>query len=381
MLKYERNKVIGIEKPDDHTLVAHGMLDDDIYSIQLNVTIGLESLEILGIEGWWNRWTTPECPRATQFLKNAIGFRIGEKGFSQKVHKIVGRQACRHFANLLLECSHSAREAALVIRWEEAKKAGEDLSFEAFLNGDVSEKKEVSREEPVEEVCPDEPQPSGPAPKKKITGGTLIDLHCHTSAASPCSSAPVDQLIAEAKRIGLDGICLTDHNYVWDPEAVEKLRKKHDFLVLRGNEVTTDQGDMVVFGLDKDISGIIKLEELRKYVLAADGFMIAAHPFRGFLTFNIGQLGLTPEKAMQRPLFKQVDAVEVLNSKVTEDENNFAAEVASGLGLPATGGSDAHEVNEAGIYATHFAADIQNEQDLIAALKSGDYEPVVYRKQ
>ncbi len=62
MLRYERNKIIGIEKEDDHTLIAHGMLDDDIYSIQLNVTIGLEHLEILDIEGWWNRWTTPECP-------------------------------------------------------------------------------------------------------------------------------------------------------------------------------------------------------------------------------------------------------------------------------------------------------------------------------
>ncbi len=381
MLRYERNKIIGIEKEDDHTLIAHGMLDDDIYSIQLNVTISLDRLEILGIEGSWNRWTTPECPRATQFLEKAVGFRIEEEGFSQKVHKIVGRQACRHFANLLLECCHSAREASLVIRWEEAKKNDKDLSLEAFLKGDVSRKPKAAPAEQAEEECPVESRPLEPAPKKKITGGTLIDLHVHTSPASPCSSAPVDQLIEEAKRIGLDGICLTDHNYVWDSEAVEKLGKEHDFLVLRGNEITTDQGDMVVFGLDKDISGIIKLEDLRRDVLAAGGFMIVAHPFRGFLTFNIGQLGLTPEKAMERPLFKQVDAVEVLNSKVTEDENNFAAEVASGLGLPVTGGSDAHEVTEVGTYATRFAADIQNEQDLIAALKSEDYEPVVFRKQ
>ena len=217
-------------------------------------------------------------------------------------------------------------------------------------------------------------------PNRKITGGTVIDLHVHTAPASPCSSAPVDHLIQEAKRIGLDGICLTDHNYVWDPEAVKELRKQHDFLILRGNEITTDQGDMVVFGLEKDIKGISKLENLRKEVLEAGGFMIVAHPFRGFLTFNIGQLGLTPEKAMERPLFKQVDAVEVLNSKVTEDENRFAADVAAGLDLPATGGSDAHEISEVGIYATRFAGEVNDEKDLIAALKKGEYEPVTFRK-
>jgi predicted metal-dependent phosphoesterase TrpH len=113
----------------------------------------------------------------------------------------------------------------------------------------------------------------------------------------------------------------------------------------------------------------------------AGGFLIAAHPFRGFLTFGIGELGLSAEKAMQRPFFKYVDAVEVMNGKVTEKENLFAAEVAHGLGLPATGGSDAHEVSETGLYATRFSEKIKGERDLITALKSGKYTSVEYRKQ
>ena len=188
-------------------------------------------------------------------------------------------------------------------------------------------------------------------------------------------------MIREAKRIGLDGICLTDHNHVWDKAEVEDLRKKYGFPVFRGNEITTDQGDVVVFGLERNIKSIIKLEELRQEVKDAGGFMIVAHPFRGFLTFNVGQLGLTPEKAMERPLFKQVDAVEVLNSKVTAQENDFASKVAEGLDLPETGGSDAHEVVDVGIYATRFAGLIKDEKDLITALKGGDYSPVSFRKE
>ena len=133
---------------------------------------------------------------------------------------------------------------------------------------------------------------------------------------------------------------------------------------------------MLVFGLEKNVEGIINLEDLRAEVLAADGFMIVAHPFRGFLIVGVDEVGLTPEKAMDRPLFKLVDAVEVMNGKVTKKENEFASQVASGLGLPATGGSDAHEVAEVGRYATYFDDIIKSEQDLVKALKKGSYSPV-----
>jgi predicted metal-dependent phosphoesterase TrpH len=193
--------------------------------------------------------------------------------------------------------------------------------------------------------------------------------------------ARIDDVIAEAKSIGLDGVCLTDHNYVWDKARVNELRRKHDFLILRGNEITTDQGDMLVFGMEKNVQGIIKLDDLRTMVSEAGGFIIAAHPFRGFLLFGSGQLGLTPEKAMERPLFKQVDGIEVLNSKVTEKENRFAAEVAKGRGLPGTGGSDAHQVSDVGLFATRFFTKITSEQELIRALKDGRYEAIAFKRR
>jgi len=76
-----------------------------------------------------------------------------------------------------------------------------------------------------------------------------------------------------------------------------------------------------------------------------------------------------------------VHALEVLNGKVTEKENNFAAEVAAGLGLPATGGSDAHEVSSVGKYATRFRDSIGNEKELVEALKGGEYTACAFRKE
>ncbi len=381
MLKFNRNKLVTIYKKDQDTLAVHGILDDDIYSVEIDALISISNLEILSIEGKWNRWTTPECPRATQFLQEAVGFRVGP-GLKQKVTKIIGRKSCRHFANLILECCHSAKQAAMIAKWEDAKIGNPELSLEEFMINRIVEQP-VEKASPKIEIKTPVKQKIKPNDKpmtKKISGGPVIDLHVHTSPASPCSSVSADDVIAEAKRIGLDGICLTDHNYVWDPSQIKDLRQKHDFMVLAGNEITTDQGDVLAFGLARNIKGIITLKDLRAESAEKGAFLIVAHPIRGFLVFGASQVGLTPEKVMERDLFQQVDAVETMNGKMTTDENNFASEVASGIGLPATGGSDAHEVHEVGKYATQFSAPIHNEQDLINALKAGNYAPVAFRK-
>jgi len=377
MFKFQRNKLVSIKK-DGETLAVHGVLDDDVYGLEIDVSFNIEDLNILSIKGKWNRWTSPECPRALLFLNEAVGSSAYEKDFSQKMFKLVGRKACRHYANLLAECGHSAREAVRLMQWEEAKSDNPDLTFNEYIKNVTPNLPPTSTSVAVSsgQVHPEDKNDIDRIVYEKTSGGTLIDLHVHTYPASPCSSAPVDQLIEEAKKIGLDAVCLTDHNHVWSKDDVEELRQKHGFLVLRGNEITTNQGDMLVFGMEKDIKGIITLEDLRAEVLAEDGFIIVAHPFRGFLIVGVDEMGLTPEKAMERPLLKFVDAVEVMNGKVTKKENEFASKVASGLGLPATGGSDAHEVVEVGRYATHFDDIIKNEQDLVDALKKVRYSPV-----
>lgn len=355
MLKFARNKLVNVRRQDSHTLAVHGVLDDDIYSLEIDVAVSLPDLRIKTISGKWNRWTTPECPRANQFLKEAAGLEIRRADLVEKVRQTVRRKSCRHYANLLVECCQAVEEAAARL-----SESSNEAAIEAG--------QPVREKQPVRQTG------------KSSGGGCCIDLHIHSAPASPCSSVAVNQIIDAAKNLGLDGICLTDHNYLWGSKEVEELRQKHGFLVLRGNEITTDQGDVLVFGLEKNIQGIVKLDALRREVSAVGGVIILAHPFRGFLTFNVAELGLTPQKAAARDLFQYVDAVEVLNAKVTEKENNLAAEVAQILGLPATGGSDAHEVEEVGLYATRFAASITNEEELINALQAGDYWPVAFKE-
>lgn len=395
MLKFARNKLVAVTRKDRDTLSIHGVLDDDIYGLEIDLCVSLEDRRLLTIAGKWNRFTTPECYRAIPFVQEMRGDRIDEK-IGERIDKILGRRGCRHFANLLIECCYAATEAARVVRWEDARAERPDLRFESFLKQEARKDNDVrerntsaegvsalpSRLPCVETVRPGR-APSGPGrPEGEGSSrGFVIDLHAHSFPASSCSSSSADELIEEARRIGLSGICLTDHNHVWTSEQVEQLRQKHCFPVFRGNEITTDQGDMLVFGLEKDIKGIIKLQDLRDEVIDAGGFLIAAHPFRGFLTFSTVQLGLTREVAAQRPLFQWVDGVEVLNGKVTEKENGFASSVAEALRLPATGGSDAHQAAEVGRYATRFFAAVHTEADLLRALKSREYVPVAFRSE
>jgi predicted metal-dependent phosphoesterase TrpH len=382
MLRYQRNKLISVMKASPNDIFVHGVLDDDIYSVELDVQFAREDLEVKSIDGKWNRYTTPECPRALDFLQPAVGMRL-EYGFRGQVQKIIGRGSCRHFANLLMEMAHSARQAKMVLGYEEAKAGNPDLSWADYLAGQTDSPPSVETKQNAAKMEVREPAPTALRPHvkqdRKPGSGILIDIHTHTSPASPCSGISVDDLIDEAKGIGLDGIVLTDHNFVWNTSEIEALRQRHGFLVLGGSEITTDQGDVLVYGFPDHIDGIIRLEDLRPRVSAVGGYMSMAHPFRGFLVFGAHQVGLTEENAAKREMFRHVDAIEVLNGKVTADENSFAAQVAGILQMPGTAGSDAHEAGSVGQYATEFSGRIENEKDLVEALHSGAFKAVVFR--
>ena len=203
-----------------------------------------------------------------------------------------------------------------------------------------------------------------------------IDLHIHTSPRSACSYIDPHELIREARRLKLDGICLTEHQVLWDSGDVEKLAREGGIKIFRGNEFTTNQGDILVFGLYKDIKELLMIQELREEVKSAGGFMIAAHPFRGFKTFGIGQLQMTVEHACKRKVLEFVDAIEVGNGKLSPDENDMARKVSEKLDLPGTGGSDAHRVDEVGKWLTVFEKDIQDENQLVAELHAGRFTAV-----
>jgi len=197
-----------------------------------------------------------------------------------------------------------------------------------------------------------------------------IDLHIHTHPRSPCSAINPEDLLQKARRVGLDGLCLTEHQHRWDVGEIDNLSRNGGLQIFQGNEITTNQGDILVFGYREDVRGVVPIQDLRKEVQAAGGLMIAAHPFRGFLLFGITQLRMDVEQACQRPVFQYVDGVEVFNCKLTDPENDMARQVAAHLGLLGVAGSDAHRLDEVGRCVTLLEREVHTEKELIEELRA-----------
>lgn len=201
-----------------------------------------------------------------------------------------------------------------------------------------------------------------------------IDLHVHTKRHSACSMIDPADLAEEALRIGLDGVCLAEHDAMWDTGEVEQLGRDSGILILRANEVSTNHGHVLVFGYDKKIEGVLAcLEELRPEVTRAGGLMIVSHPFRGFLLFGVAEFQMSVEEASERTVFHNVDGVEILNGMVREQGNDMARRVAERLNLIGVAGSDAHRLDELGRCVTVFEREISNEQQLIEELRAGRF--------
>jgi predicted metal-dependent phosphoesterase TrpH len=189
----------------------------------------------------------------------------------------------------------------------------------------------------------------------------LIDLHCHTKVRSACSALTPEALVRAARERGLDGVCITEHDALWPLDDIRHIAESMEFVVLRGMEVTTEVGHVLVFGLKRHDPSMATLDELYRIVRAEGGLMYLAHPSRRY--------GALPPD----DLSAYFDSVEAQNGTEGALQNDNAAGLAAGLRLPGIGGSDAHSVREIGVCATQFAATIDGETSFLAALRRGDY--------
>ncbi len=194
----------------------------------------------------------------------------------------------------------------------------------------------------------------------------LVDLHVHTVVSSPCSQIDPHQLVEIAPRIGLDVVCVTEHEEMEGAELTWQLGRERGFTILRGVEVFTDLGDMLVFGLYRSHFPLqTPFEELVSDVREAGGVIIPGHPCRGAHDL-FDTLG--PEVAGN--LMAKVDAIEVRNGGTTPEANHTAEIMAGKYGLPGVGGSDAHFLMQVGRCLTIFERNIKTEEDLIEEIKA-----------
>jgi len=200
-----------------------------------------------------------------------------------------------------------------------------------------------------------------------------IDLHTHTRHGSNCSYSEPRQVIQRAKEVGLDGVCITEHNAPWEEDALARLSAETGFALFGGVEVGTEVGDVLVFGAVNSILPGRRIEELRRLVDEAGGVMVAAHPFRWY---SLPGVVLDEEEASRQPIFQWVDAVEVFNGASPRSELEFGCRVLQRLNLRGVAGSDSHAPHVVGCCYTRFERRIDRVQDLVAELKAGRFRAV-----
>lgn len=211
--------------------------------------------------------------------------------------------------------------------------------------------------------------------------GFIVDMHVHTVRGASDSSLTPQQLVEEARRIGLNGVNISEHDRLWDARDMERFRRDSGLFAGRAMEVSTELGHIIVLGLERYASGIHEAANLRRAVAKAGGFMWLAHPFRHFfdpvhfLRDGRPQPNLTADEAARLPVFALVDDLEVANGGCTAQENAFALAVARILGKPGIGASDAHSTHGLGCFTTVFRRPPADELELIAELRAGRYYP------
>jgi predicted metal-dependent phosphoesterase TrpH len=183
-----------------------------------------------------------------------------------------------------------------------------------------------------------------------------FDLHIHSNYSD--GRADVKDIIEAAKRRGLDGIALTDHDTMRGIPAAKKYidEQNIDLVLIPGVEVTTSEGHLLVLGTDKPPERKMSPEETIEVAHELGGIADVPHPYHPFRH----AIGRIPD----------ADAVEVYNSKHLFGLANGRAKIeARRRGMTMVAGSDSHYAETVGLGVTEIEA--EDVDGVLEAIRHG----------
>ena len=168
---------------------------------------------------------------------------------------------------------------------------------------------------------------------------------------------------------------LTEHRQFDLESDYSDLASKFGLVIMKGSEVETEYGHVLVFGVTEDLTKAfdftsihLPLEMVIETCERHGAIAAPCHPGRP----RVGMFAHTEEYGIP----KGVRIVEIYNGGSRENEDQIAIDNAEELGYQGIGGSDSHIVSHVGRCATRFSAPIKNVSDLVDSLNSGEFEAV-----
>ncbi len=209
-----------------------------------------------------------------------------------------------------------------------------------------------------------------------------IELHAHTSPASPCGKVSPEELVERFKKYNYNSIAITNHfmysenedeqkkitGYLDDFHRAAKAGEKAGINIILGAEIrfAENNNDYLLYGFEEDelykINSLLKfgIDNFYRQFKNDKNIIIQAHPFRD------GMFRANPES---------VDGVEVFNMHPHHNSRvALAARYAREHSLLATAGTDFHDPGYEGLCATMSKTPIRSASDIVELIKSQDFK-------
>jgi predicted metal-dependent phosphoesterase TrpH len=172
-----------------------------------------------------------------------------------------------------------------------------------------------------------------------------------------------ENLVRVAKKKGLRGVAITDHNTIAGGVKAKKTCGS-SFYVVVGAEIRTDACEIIGLFLTDEVSStdpFAAIDEIRDQ----NGITVLPHPFRSFFPPRPRR-----HRGIPQDLLEKIDVIEVFNARSSVKDNQQALTLASTLGKPMIAGSDAHWYPEVGRGKT-LVAPFSDEEELRKNLLAG----------
>jgi len=191
----------------------------------------------------------------------------------------------------------------------------------------------------------------------------LCDLHMHTEHSHDCA-VPVDTLLDYAEAQGLGAIAVTDHNVFSGAEEAVELTRNRDLLVIPGEEVKTDAGEVIGLFLEREIARGMPMEDTIAAIREQNGVVYLPHPF--------DRLHTIPDAQSLHRHLAEIDVFEVYNARLLfEGFNDEALRFARKYNLTMGAGSDAHVLQGVGTGLVRMRA-FETPEEFLISLRSAE---------
>ena len=191
----------------------------------------------------------------------------------------------------------------------------------------------------------------------------LCDLHLHTQHSFDCS-IPVTEVLEYAEASGLGAIAITDHNVFAGAEKAVELARGRSLAVIAGEEVKTDQGEVIGLFLRKEIPRGMPMSDTIAAIRDQGGLVYMPHPF--------DRLHTIPDSRTLHRHLAEIDVLEVYNARLLREAfNEEALRFARKYNLTMGAGSDAHVLQGIGTGLVRMRA-FEGPEEFLLSLRTAE---------